>query len=91
MTNHPVNLKKESLPKVTNKKQDILFRLWMTGAAIGLMGGTFISIAAVFLTICDFFLSYKFRGSWLLLTVLPLWVFGAHCLDKAEDAENKFP
>lgn len=91
MTKQPVNLRKKPARKVTNNNQIILYKLWITGAAVGLFGGTCSLIAGLFLTFYDFLQAGKPRGSWLFLAVLPLWVFGAHSLDKADDTEYKFP
>ena len=91
MTKQPENLQKKSARKVTNKKQVLLYRLWITGAAIGFFGGTCGLIAGLFLTIYDFLQAAEPHGSRLFLAVLPLWIFGAHSLDKADDAEYKFP
>ena len=91
MTNQSVTFEKKSARKITNKKQEILYRLWISGAAIGFLGGTGSFMAAILLTIYDFLLSDKPRGSWLFLAVLPLWFLGAHSLDKAEEAESTYP
>jgi hypothetical protein len=91
MTNQPVRFEKKSTRKITNKKQEILYRLWLTGAVIGFLGGTGSLMASIILTACDFLSSDKPRGSWLFLAVLPLWFLGAHSLDKAEEAESTYP
>lgn len=91
MTDRLVNLKGKFQPKTTDKKLVASYKLRMTGAAIGLFGGTSVFIATILLTIFDFLAREKPHGSWLFLAVLPLWIFGAHCLDKAEEVENKFP
>lgn len=91
MTNRLENFKKKSEPKLTNEKLDVSLKLRTMGAAIGLFGGTSVLIAAILLTIFDFFASEKPRENWLFFAVLPLWIFGAHCMDKTEEIENKFP
>lgn len=91
MTNQPAKTKRNPLLKVTNKKQEILYRLWMIGAAVGFLSGTGSLAAGLVLTVCDFLSSDKPRGSWLFMAVLPLWFLGAHSMDKAEEAEIKYP
>ena len=91
MTNQTAKTKRSPSLKVTNKKQEILHRLWMMSAAVGFLGGTGSLAAGLILTACDFLSSDKPRGSWLFLAVLPFWFLGAHSMDKAEKAEITYP
>jgi hypothetical protein len=63
--------------------------IWDIGAGLGLLIGTCIFAAAVFLTVLSYFYSEHPHGSWLFLAVLPLWVLGAYCFDKIEDRKSQ--
>lgn len=91
MTNQFLNSTREFQPKKIIEKKETALRNWTLlhlAAGIGLLGGTFLLFAAVFLTIFEYFYSENPHGNWLFLAVLPLWVMGAVCLDKVEDAEK---
>jgi hypothetical protein len=62
--------------------------LWRLGAGVGLLGGTFVLAAAVFLMIFQFLGGEVPHGSWLFAVVLPLWILGAHCFDKLDETDQ---
>jgi hypothetical protein len=91
MRNHLLNIPEQRVSKafVTKNESTRSNRpLWNLGVGIGLLGGTTLLFGAIFLTIFEYFYSEKPHGSWLFLAVLPLWIIGAVCLDKIEDAEK---
>jgi hypothetical protein len=89
MTNYPKDSRGKIVPATVQKKEISALKraVWNIGANIGLLGGIWFFISAVFMTISDFLYSENPRGSWLFLAVLPLWVIGAYCYDKFEDAD----
>ena len=96
MTSHFVNTTKADLSKpFSNRKvsaagfrRDRRQTFWRVGAGVGLLGGTFILFGAAFLTIFQFLYSENSHGSWLFALAFPLWIFGAHCFDKAEGIDK---
>lgn len=91
MIKYPENTAEEaSYRAALNKKENACGNrwLWDMGASVGLIGGVCFFIGAVFMTVSEFFLSEKPRGSWMFLAVLPLWVIGAYCLDKTVDSDK---
>lgn len=91
MKNHILNAAGQSHPRaIITKKENAPKNLLLCqlGSGIGLLGGTGFLVGAVFLTIFEYFYGENLHGNWFYLAVLPLWVLGAHCLDKIEDAEK---
>lgn len=66
------------------EEKNLSYRLLSLGATIGLFSGTLLFATALFSTIYNFLFTGKLQGSWLLLAVLPLWIFGACCFDYSE-------
>jgi hypothetical protein len=91
MTNHFANSADNTLPKAfINEKEipDNCWTIWHIGAGVGLLGGMFILVCAVFLSIFQFLYSENLHDSWLYAVVLPLWILGAHCFDKIEEIDK---
>jgi hypothetical protein len=87
MTNQAEKL----LPKILIARQEnkaANWTLWHIGAGVGLLGGLLILCGASFLTVFEYFYNEKPHANWLFMTVLPLWILGAQCLDKIEEAEK---
>lgn len=90
MKNHQKNPAEKSAHPAIKKEIPAGKRaFWDIGATIGLLGGVWFFLSAIFMTISEFLFSEHPRGSWMFLAVLPLWVFGALCYDKVEDAEKQ--
>jgi hypothetical protein len=62
--------------------------IWHIGAGIGLLGGALLLIGSCFLIVFQYFSGEETAGVWLFLTILLLWILGAHCLDKVEEIEK---
>jgi hypothetical protein len=91
MRSHLLNIAEQQISKafVTKNESTLKNRmLWNFGAIVGLLGGTCLLFGAAFMTVFEYFYSETPHGNWLFLTVLPLWILGAACLDKIEDAEK---
>jgi hypothetical protein len=91
MTNHFTNSVESTLPKTfINQKESSgsNWTIWHIGAGVGLLGGTFILVCALFLTVFQYLYSETPHGSWLFAVVLPLWILGAHCFDKVEEIDK---
>ena len=91
MTNHFVNTTEINLSKSFSGKKESTgsyWTIWHIGAGIGLLGGTLLLFGCCFLIIFQYFSGEKPLGVWLFLAVLPLWIIGAHCFDKAEEIER---
>lgn len=85
------NQAEKFLPKILIAQQEYKaanWTVWHIGAGIGLLGGLLILFGACFLIIFEYFYNEKPHGNWLFPVVLPLWIFGAHCFDKIEEAEK---
>jgi hypothetical protein len=89
MTNQILNSAENPLSKINISSKEYSrkksFTIWHIGAGVTLIGGTFALFFAIFLTIFQYFYGETSHGIWLYVIVLPLWIVGAHCLDKIEE------
>lgn len=92
MANHFANSAENNLSKTFINKNESSgggnWTIWHIGAGLGLLGGLFVLVCAVFLTVFQYFYGEAQHGVWLYAIVLPLWITGAHCLDKAEEIDK---
>ena len=89
MINHFANPAENTLPQTFINRKESAAENWTIrhiGAGLGLLGGTLLLAGACFLTVIEYVYGEKTHGVWLFLPTLPLWILGAHCFDKIEDA-----
>lgn len=86
MTNHFVNPAETIINQKEFGAENWTIR--HLGAGLGLLGGTCLLAGACFLAVIEHVYGEKTHGVWLFLLVLPLWILGAHCFDRIEDAEK---
>lgn len=68
---------------------------WHVGAAAGLVGGFLAAVIGLLMSAMSWLAGDGFAvssigqtGSWLIPAMIPLMIFGAHCLDKIEAASK---
>jgi hypothetical protein len=91
MTKYFTNSAEHTVLKTAIGKKELpdsSWTIWHIGAGVGLLGGTIILLLASFLSIFQYFYGEAQHGIWLYVIVLPLWIIGAHCLDKVEEIEK---